>query len=116
MANALIDEIIQEVTQDQIARRELLANPREFLAARGLDISEDIELVLVEAKPGTLYLPLFPFVGDRASLETLTNVTGGKSATSMLPSGLTAAAAGIAQTAAADSGFWMLKLTDQRNT
>lgn len=76
-ANQTIAQLVEQTGIDAEFRAEFLANPRAIYASKGIEIPDDVEIVVVESSADTAVLPLLPYIGDKLSSEQLEDVSGG---------------------------------------
>jgi len=69
-------EIIKKAQSDKEFRKILVENPKEALRNFGVQISEEVEVKVVEESPKILYLVL-PVNPDELTYEQMDDVTGG---------------------------------------
>ncbi|MFT4306211.1 MAG: NHLP leader peptide family RiPP precursor [Microbacterium sp.] len=72
-----IDEVRRRAATDERFRAALLAEPRETLAAEGIEIPEQVSIRVVESTTEDVFIDLPPLSDRRLSEEELGALSGG---------------------------------------
>lgn len=76
---AELQQLLARCRNDPAFQAQLLAQPRDTLAAAGIALPENVEVRVLQSTPDKLYLPVPPRPADTLSDDELAGVAGGAS-------------------------------------
>lgn len=75
-----LQQLLARCRNDPAFQAQLLAQPRDTLAAAGITLPENVEVRVLQSTPDKLYLPVPPRPADTLSDDELAGVAGGAAA------------------------------------